>query len=273
METSIAIVGVLMGALVIGVYIIIRDYAETNRERQPRRVRKSVCKPSAQASPESAITTGDEASSHYGQSAPSDGLIFVSYRRDDSADVAGRIYDRLTARFGKATVFKDVDSIPLGVDYRWYLQERVGSCHACLANHAISSFVITPTPSLVTVERARIPCVRHMRARPRAATLSDASCVFRRQAPMFTRYVGHVRDPAVFSLNRQYRRHRVACSVADNQESAAVSSFRCWAAPDLWIPCSAVVPATADGKPTESAWAVCRLPGQVWLRRLPTVGG
>lgn len=36
--------------------------------------------------------------------------IFVSYRRDDSADVTGRLYDRLSSHFGTDSVFKDVDS-------------------------------------------------------------------------------------------------------------------------------------------------------------------
>jgi hypothetical protein len=40
--------------------------------------------------------------------------IFISYRRADSPDAAGRIYDRLVAELGRAQVFKDVDSIPLG---------------------------------------------------------------------------------------------------------------------------------------------------------------
>ena len=51
--------------------------------------------------------------------------IFVSYRRDDSADVAGRIYDRLIDKFGKIRVFKDVDSIPLGVDFRDYIDTSI----------------------------------------------------------------------------------------------------------------------------------------------------
>lgn len=34
--------------------------------------------------------------------------IFISYRRSDSNDVSGRIYDRLAAHFGKAALFKDV---------------------------------------------------------------------------------------------------------------------------------------------------------------------
>lgn len=67
-----------------------------------------------------------EASSH----AP---LIFVSYRRHDSSDVTGRIYDRLIQHFGKDTVFKDVDSIPLGVDFRKHLGDSVGQCNVLLA--------------------------------------------------------------------------------------------------------------------------------------------
>ena len=58
--------------------------------------------------------------------------IFVSYRREDSADVTGRIYDRLTQAFEKAQVFKDVDSIPLGLDFRKHLQQTVSSCDVVL---------------------------------------------------------------------------------------------------------------------------------------------
>src|SRR5262245_11905742 len=44
--------------------------------------------------------------------------VFISYRRSDSGDVTGRIHDRLAARLGRERVFTDVDSIPLGVDFR-----------------------------------------------------------------------------------------------------------------------------------------------------------
>jgi hypothetical protein len=59
--------------------------------------------------------------------------IFISYRREDSADISGRISDRLVDRFGKNAVFKDVDSIPIGRDFRTHLQEAVGRCDALLA--------------------------------------------------------------------------------------------------------------------------------------------
>jgi TIR domain len=59
--------------------------------------------------------------------------IFISYRRQDSADATGRIYDRLTQHFGREQVFKDVDSIPLGVDFREHLGNVVGRCNFLIA--------------------------------------------------------------------------------------------------------------------------------------------
>jgi formylglycine-generating enzyme required for sulfatase activity len=59
--------------------------------------------------------------------------ILISYRREDSADVTGRIYDRLIQQFGQGAVFKDVDSIPFGVDFRIYLDAQVAKCEVFLA--------------------------------------------------------------------------------------------------------------------------------------------
>ncbi len=59
--------------------------------------------------------------------------LFISYRREDSPDVCGRIYDRLIQQFGKEAVFKDVDSIPLGVDFRTYLEDVISKCAVMLA--------------------------------------------------------------------------------------------------------------------------------------------
>ena len=59
--------------------------------------------------------------------------VFICYRRDDSADVTGRIYDRLAEHFGREQVFKDVDSIPLGVDFRTHLAAVVGACDIVIA--------------------------------------------------------------------------------------------------------------------------------------------
>ena len=56
------------------------------------------------------------------------GGIFISYRRDDSAGYAGRLYDRLTARFGSDRVFMDVEGIEPGTDFVLAIEKAVGSC-------------------------------------------------------------------------------------------------------------------------------------------------
>ena len=63
----------------------------------------------------------------------SKGSIFISYRREDSAGHIGRIYDRLVAHFGKSTVFEDVDSIPLGVDFRTHIEQFIEKCSVVIA--------------------------------------------------------------------------------------------------------------------------------------------
>ena len=61
------------------------------------------------------------------------GSIFISYRRSDSADITGRIYDRLVDEYGRDSIFKDVDSIPLGTDFKEYLDRKVSECSFFLA--------------------------------------------------------------------------------------------------------------------------------------------
>ncbi len=59
--------------------------------------------------------------------------IFISYRRNDSATSAGRIYDRLEGHFGEGQVFMDVDTIQPGLDFVDVVQRAVGSCDALIA--------------------------------------------------------------------------------------------------------------------------------------------
>ena len=59
--------------------------------------------------------------------------IFVSYRREDSSDVTGRIFDYLKTAFGEKHLFKDVDSIQLGTDFRDAIKQGVNQCHVLLA--------------------------------------------------------------------------------------------------------------------------------------------
>ncbi|HKX14780.1 MAG TPA: toll/interleukin-1 receptor domain-containing protein [Propionibacteriaceae bacterium] len=59
--------------------------------------------------------------------------IFVSYRRQETNHLAGRLYDRLADRFGEDRVFMDVDSIEPGVDFSDAIQQAIGSSDVLLA--------------------------------------------------------------------------------------------------------------------------------------------
>jgi len=52
-------------------------------------------------------------------------MIAISYRREDSTPVAGRLHDRLRAEFGNDNVFMDFDSIPYGVDFRDHIKSTL----------------------------------------------------------------------------------------------------------------------------------------------------
>ncbi len=54
--------------------------------------------------------------------------IFICYRRDDSADATGRLYDRLERELPRGVVFRDVDNIPPGVDFRDHVENAIRSC-------------------------------------------------------------------------------------------------------------------------------------------------
>jgi hypothetical protein len=58
--------------------------------------------------------------------------IFISYRRDDAEGQAGRLFDELSAHFGRDAVFMDVAGIKKGMDFRRIIDEHVTSCGVLL---------------------------------------------------------------------------------------------------------------------------------------------
>ncbi len=58
--------------------------------------------------------------------------IFISYRRDDSAYVAGMLSEKLQEYFGKESVFIDIDTIPFGIDFRNHINSAVEQCDVLL---------------------------------------------------------------------------------------------------------------------------------------------
>ncbi len=59
--------------------------------------------------------------------------IFISYRRNDSATSAGRIYDRLEVHFGQGQVFMDVDTIRPGLDFLEVVQQAIAASDELIA--------------------------------------------------------------------------------------------------------------------------------------------
>ncbi len=59
--------------------------------------------------------------------------LFISYRRDDSTDVTGRLHDLLKRHFGEGNIFLDIHTIPPGLDFRQCIGDEVNQCEVLLA--------------------------------------------------------------------------------------------------------------------------------------------
>jgi TIR domain len=60
--------------------------------------------------------------------------VFISYRREDSAGHAGRLFDRISSHFGDTVkIFMDIDSITPGEDFVNVIENAVGSCAILIA--------------------------------------------------------------------------------------------------------------------------------------------
>jgi hypothetical protein len=61
------------------------------------------------------------------------GSVFISYRRDDSEDITGRIHDHLERLIDRESLFRDVDNIPPGVRFDTHLDDALQNCGLVLA--------------------------------------------------------------------------------------------------------------------------------------------
>lgn len=61
------------------------------------------------------------------------GIVFINYRRDETAGEARALYDDLVELLGAERVFMDVDNIALGRDFRQVLKERLDACEVMLS--------------------------------------------------------------------------------------------------------------------------------------------
>jgi len=59
--------------------------------------------------------------------------IFISYRREDTGGHAGRLCDRLSARFGRDRVFLDIQDIRPGENFATSIEDTIAACDCVIA--------------------------------------------------------------------------------------------------------------------------------------------
>jgi sulfate permease, SulP family len=64
---------------------------------------------------------------------PRGSKVFISYRRDDTRDIAGRMYDWLAGKLPQNEIFFDVDTIPIGVDFKKNISDALSDSAVVLA--------------------------------------------------------------------------------------------------------------------------------------------
>jgi hypothetical protein len=112
--------------------IVIIAVASTTIQRRNLTATKNNAPKPIQSPPTTAPARGTPSSAPIARSRQSSNTdqynIFISYRRSDSQLITKRIYDALTKKFGKDSVFLDVDSIPHGERFPRFLEEKVSTC-------------------------------------------------------------------------------------------------------------------------------------------------
>jgi hypothetical protein len=100
--------------------------AESRPPQPSRRARSRRRRPDSLSELTKAVVDAEQAE-------PEGFRIFISYRRDDDASAAGRLYDLLEGWFKPEQIFMDIDSIEPGVEFRQELARAVGACDVFIA--------------------------------------------------------------------------------------------------------------------------------------------
>ena len=122
--------------------------------------------------------------------------VFISYRRSETGDVVGRLYERLVTHFGSGAVFKDIDAITPGLDFREELTNALRQCRIVIAvigrdweqlrnEHNLRrlddphDFVVLEIASALTRRIPVIPILVDRTSLPAANLLPDAIAMMR----------------------------------------------------------------------------------------------
>jgi hypothetical protein len=81
-------------------------------------------------------------------------LIFISYRRGESAGYAGRLHEALERRLGDGHIFRDVDELEPGQDFVDAISARLRDCAACLVMIGSEWLLVTDRTDRRRLEQA-----------------------------------------------------------------------------------------------------------------------
>jgi uncharacterized membrane protein YeaQ/YmgE (transglycosylase-associated protein family) len=122
-----AIIGAVMA---ITIWVWLQRFRQFRREADERAGGRAELPVAEKAAPEQMAAVSRSATA---KRAKRTRRIFISYRREGDAALAGRIADLLGPEFGPDNVFMDVDAIRLGVDFVEVINEEVAKCDVLLA--------------------------------------------------------------------------------------------------------------------------------------------
>ena len=162
--------------------------------------------------------------------------IILSYRREDTELMVGRICDRLRDHFGRDSVIMDIDSIPYGLDFRKHIKEALKRCDIMLAiigprwtalNEAGQSRLIDETDWIrIEIEAALakdvplVPVLINGAAMPKPKDLPETmqDLAFRQAAPLDMRRDFHSHmDRLIGVMDELLKRGTGAAQVAEEQ--------------------------------------------------------
>lgn len=156
--------------------------------------------------------------------------LLLSYRRADAAGTTGRIYDRLAARYGRPSVFMDVDSIPIGRDFREHIRRSLIECGVVLVvigprwagprGAARARIFDADDPVRVEVETALTHGVRVLPILVEGAMMPSASALPESLRPLATLNAARVDGGVDFHAHMSRLEHVVDALVGHDAKSS-----------------------------------------------------
>jgi TIR domain-containing protein len=175
--------------------------------------------------------------------------IFISYRREDTGGHAGRLCDRLTARFGDARVFMDIQDLHPGQNFATSIDETIATCDCVIA-------VIGPRWLEAVQKRAQSPddFVRR-----------EIGAALKRRITVIPVLVGGAHMPAASELPQELAElsFRNAIEIRDERFDADVEQLDAFLAGELHVPANPALRSRARAARLGSAITLLILAGAI----------